>query len=82
MIASNDVRRGVARYSGDAEKAPAASYRRRKDRRRWCRGKRGVEHDLAWKVHRWFVGTPTLFEVKACRECGKILKWRRTDGQW
>lgn len=90
MIDSNAMRRGVVRYRGDAEEAPAASYRGRKDRgkkdrRRWCRGKLGVEHELTWQPdHGWRAAFPDKerwIEVEACQKCGKIFHYRWNGGE-
>lgn len=45
-------------------------YKNKKDTKRWCKGKVGVEHDLVrvpWK------GAPTVAQVDECTKCGKNI---------
>lgn len=48
-----------------------------KQRRAWCRGKIGREHQLRWRLVRKYVtrdGSESMFE-QACTECGKQIKF-------
>lgn len=76
-------RRVRERYlSLDEEPTP---YYPKKQRRRWCRGRVGVEHDPAWEMHKFWATLPPdrpnpyRWEVYVCRTCGRILKYRRSD---
>lgn len=63
--------------------------RAKKDRRRWCRGKVGIEHTTAirdknprWRYNEQICGNPKhlrlfgwiCYEQEYCTECGKILR--------
>ena len=50
----------------------------RKNRRKWCRGVIGVEHDPAWQTHRswWYPNKPKA-ERYVCTTCGKVLDYRK-----
>ncbi len=86
-MARDVMERGVVRHTDDAEaQHPPQSYRGRKNRRKWCRGRQGEEHILAWQTHhgwkrdfsekqrRWI-------EVEACQRCGKLFDYRWNDGE-
>lgn len=55
-------------YPEPAAPRPTAS---RKDTKRWCRGKVGVHHRLAWVQDRRYEFTPR------CTACGKIFGYCR-----
>jgi hypothetical protein len=70
------------------EWAPTPRGRIRKDRRRWCRGKTGVEHQLAIRVDKYTNAAETCemrfpgrrwqwwhcSEQEYCTACGKIMR--------
>ena len=58
-------------YEQADEQPPKAHSR--KDRKRWCRGKFGVEHRPKWEVWRTF-RTKTFYKL-VCTGCGKCLKF-------
>ena len=69
---SNEVTAGFD--SPDLEDAPFYTppppKRKRKDTKRWCRGKEGQEHDFPetpYKQYSWF----RSFKVFRCNRCGK-----------
>lgn len=46
---------------------------RKKDTKRWCRGRVGIEHDYQWKHSNRFTGKFELIEVKTCTQCQRQL---------
>ena len=63
----------------------AAPHRSRKNTRRWCRGKPGIEHHPELTIRQWgylrgdpchywaVLGEWICYHVQRCTECGKIL---------
>lgn len=56
-----------------APEAPPHSSRGRKNTRKWCRGKEGVEHKLETRVSKWGVSILTRFPESDYAGCG----WRQ-----
>ena len=54
------------------------SLGQRRDTRRWCRGKVGVEHDAVWQILFWcdWKVEPTDWQVNKCLSCGRHLGLR------
>lgn len=52
---------------------------KRKNTRKWCRGKKGVKHETEWITWNAFKRVSYLggWEIEVCKNCGKSLKWRR-----
>lgn len=48
-----------------------AKPRRRKDTKRWCRGKVGIPHSSRWQV----MGQHSNHHLLICQACGKHLDW-------
>lgn len=75
-------RRDERHTHGDPQ---AGKHRSKKDRRRWCGGKPGVEHEFLWRGlgDEKYSGRPALaktlniWEIKVCQKCGKNDGMRR-----
>lgn len=80
----NEPRRDEVRAS--APEAPR--HRARKDRKRWCRGKVGVEHTPVWRYSKW--GQYRRDRNPEYVMCGWDQRWLRNlstntctrDGKW
>ena len=55
----------------DMEPVPMARRKRRKNTKRWCRGKLGVPHRAHWRSS----GSGVDSQLLACDACGKHLDW-------
>ena len=71
----NEPRRDEVRASG-ADKPP---HRSRKDRRRWCRGKSGVEHTPEVRLSRASLYMATRWPGR--ERCEWRHGWKRVDGK-
>lgn len=66
------------------EVLPRSRKSRRKNTRRWCRGKEGVSHKPAWIDKGWwwhYKSFPPRYHSEwklCCTECGKELGWYST----
>lgn len=73
-------RRADDRAVADDLPSGPAPVRAKKNTRRWCRGKAGVEHVTAWR--KWPEGdydSRWQHYVQYCTVCGKHLKSERRD---
>lgn len=67
------AKRRDARHGGDAPKTKAPG---KKDRKRWCRGKKGIEHKPQARRYNDVKGASSWSRdwwVLVCTECGKEL---------
>lgn len=75
-VTGNDKRK----YQPELSEPRPRSSRFRKNRRRWCRGRVGVEHRPGWVAQHRYTAQPSgeQFEsqIYECRHCGKHLGWR------
>jgi hypothetical protein len=62
--------------SETADRAPR--HKPRKNKRRWCKGRAGVGHVLAWEVWHIFGGASVQYDRLRCLNCGKVRGFRRT----
>lgn len=60
----------------DANAKPA----KKKNTKRWCRGKVGVEHVLECVKKEYY--SCSVFYVHACTTCGKELAWWHPSTRW
>lgn len=56
---------------------------RKKDTRRWCKGKEGREHAIVWvrynTVHRSTL--PANWLIQRCRVCHRVFEWCLSQGE-
>lgn len=65
-----------ARHSHDGpEVAPRGGKNRKRNTRRWCKGKEGREHTVELRATNWSVNTDRPVMEAACTTCG-MTGWR------
>ena len=68
-----------ARHTHDGPEVAKPAAATRKDKKRWCRGKVGVEHALTVTLDAKWHGYPRL--LRSCATCGKDFG-SATGGLW
>ncbi len=92
---ASSVERRDFRHSGDGPEETAGKPKRKKDTKRWCRGKEGVEHIPEIKKRQGYGGFrsckmlnvsseryPSIWSCNhelVCANCGKIIEWTLGD---
>lgn len=64
-------------YKNRDEEPPKTKAR--KNKRKWCRGKIGVEHQPKWVYRTHYVFTTIEY---TCQVCGKVLDWGHVGRQF
>lgn len=68
-----------AKHIHDGPEVPKPPRNKRKDTKKWCRGKVGVGHKyetVSWPVHASYT---SAYVIDKCSECGKETNLRRED---
>lgn len=80
--ASGIMRRDERNTAGDEDELSAGKAKK-KNTRRWCKGKEGREHQIVWvrynSVHRSTL--PSNWLIQRCKVCHRTFEWCLSQGE-
>lgn len=74
---ASSIKHRDARHSHDGPEIN--TKKKKKDTKKWCKGKVGREHEYTTVDSKRFRNTVSMFQVDKCSKCGKETNWKIKD---